>query len=159
MNQITTLPQAPIKGFNRLWVITAAAAILMVAILGARFLRNVQPTYLLAQIPDQGIESIFGIHLTQISITAGGGLVDLRYLVIDSDKILKFETDPRNSPVLIDRETGKQVRLVSLMEHKHSYETGKVYWEIFYNTKGVIRSGHPIDIRLGDYVVKNVMVQ
>lgn len=51
--------------------------------------------------PPSATESRYGIQITQIGLTAAGGLVDFRFKVLDAAKARQLLGDPANAPVLI----------------------------------------------------------
>jgi hypothetical protein len=139
-----------------------AIILLVVASLGlggfalARFL---QPSgKLVNEVPQSEIEARYGIHFTQIAMTADGGLVDIRYTVVSSETAMETMMDGANNPVLI-ASNGLKVSTATTMSHKIEHEVGKSYWMIYYNTKNALHPGSVIDVQVGDLLIKNVKIQ
>jgi hypothetical protein len=136
--------------------------ILLVASLGLGGLaisRFIQPSgKLVNEIPQSEIEAHYGIRFTQIAMTADGGLVDIRYTVVNGEAAMATMMDGTNNPVLI-ASNGLKVFTETTMSHKVEHEDGKSYWMIYYNTKNALHPGSVIDLQIGDLVIENVKVQ
>ena len=108
-----------------------AIVLLVVASLGlAGFVlsRVMQPAGKYAnEIPQPEIESRFGIRFTQIAMTADGGLVDIRYVVVSNEAAMATMMDGTNNPVLI-ASNGQKVTTETTMTHKVEHEVGRTYW-------------------------------
>ena len=61
------------------------------------------------------IETMWGVRITQIGVTADGGLVDFRYQVLDPDKAGAMSEDLSSVPVLTDERSGTLVNSAALM--------------------------------------------
>lgn len=110
------------------------------------------------EITQAEIESRYGIRFTQIAMTADGGLVDIRYVVVDSENAMASMMDGTNNPVLI-ASNGLKVSTETTMTHKIEHEVGRTYWMLYYNTKNALRPGSVIDLQIGDLLIENVKVQ
>jgi hypothetical protein len=88
-----------------------------------------------------------GIRFTQVMVTANGGLVDVRYQVIDPDKAKtifdKLETAPR-----LRAENGVEISMASPPQ-RHSLTAGVVYYLLYRNVDGAIKPGSAITILIG----------
>lgn len=95
------------------------------------------------------IEQAWGVRLTQIGVTADGGLVDVRYQVVDADKALTFLDDPANMPILIAEDTNATVRSTAMLHSTHEVQAGRTYFVLYRNTGGVIHSGGLVTVAFG----------
>lgn len=103
-------------------------------------------------------EEAVGIRLVRVALTAGGGMLDLRYQVVDPDKALIVH-DEEDPPTLIDEATGVAVRTPW---HDHSTDfvhTGVHYYELIMNPDGVIRRGNTVTLVIGDARLEGIVVQ
>ncbi|MEK7786754.1 MAG: hypothetical protein AAB658_15195, partial [Chloroflexota bacterium] len=85
-----------------------AIIVLAAGLLGWRWWasRQLPAPYNAAKVVDEAaFEERWGIRITMIGISADGGLVDFRYVVIDGDKTLAMLDDIENRPVLVDEAT------------------------------------------------------
>ncbi len=112
----------------------------------------------IAEIPQPVIEARYGVRFTRIAMTADGGLVDIRYVVVNNEGNMDALMDGTHNPVLIATD-GKQVFTEATMTHKVDHEIGQTYWMIYYNTNNALHSGSVIDIQIGDVLIENVKVQ
>jgi len=103
------------------------------------------------------IEEKFGIRFTFLAVTAEGGMVELRYRVIDEDRAANFGHYTETAPLLIDNETGEIVDVTIMGLHNHRVEPGRMYYILYRNTKGALKSGHPVKIVIGKYELANVV--
>jgi hypothetical protein len=103
------------------------------------------------------IEEKFGVRFTFLAVTAEGGMAELRYRVIDEDKAANFGHFTETAPMLIDDETGKIVDVTIMGLHNHRAEPGRMYYILYRNTEGAVKSGHPVTIAIGNYELANVV--
>ena len=114
--------------------------------------------------PDQAaveaaIEDQYGIRITMLAMTAGGGVVDFRFQVVDPEKANFYMHGPfEELPVLFVEDSGT---LIKPREHTHhvNYEFGRTYYTIYRNPGGVVKAGSSITIILGDLRLTNVIVR
>lgn len=106
-----------------------------------------------------GIVQRSGVRVTHVAVTGDGGLVDLRYQVLDADKAASLH-DQATPPLLIDERTGGVVGEL-LMGHFHSGRprVGLTYYLIFLNPGGILRSGGRVTVQLGDARLPHVRVR
>jgi hypothetical protein len=99
-----------------------------------------------------------GIRLVRVALTAGGGMIDLQYQVIDPDKSLVVHDD-KNPPMLVDGASGL---LLATPFHDHSFRelhTAVTYHELIMNGDGLIERGSKIILTVGDSRLEHVVVQ
>jgi hypothetical protein len=102
-------------------------------------------------------EERYGLRITLIGVTAGGGLVDLRFKVVDAEKANLLLKDHKNMPALIP--AGSKVRLGLPSRHSTDYVTGKVYYMLYGNANGVVQPGKPVSVAFGDLVLEPINAQ
>jgi hypothetical protein len=105
------------------------------------------------------IEQQWGVRVTQIGVTADGGMVDFRYVVLDPDKALAMQQDVNKLPVLVAEDSGTLVNSASLMGAKHTLNPGETYFLLYRNTKGAIKSGTPVTVKFGDLTLEHVVAK
>ncbi|GIG21334.1 hypothetical protein Cch01nite_20580 [Cellulomonas chitinilytica] len=106
-----------------------------------------------------GLVRASGVRVTQVVVTGGGGLVDLRYQVVDPDTANALH-DPATPPALVDEDTGLVVHDL-FMHHAHSgpFHAGVTYYLVFDNPNGWIHPGSVVSVLLGDAQVEHVVVE
>ena len=104
------------------------------------------------------IEERWGIRVSQVGVTADGGLIDFRYVVLDPNKALDWQADPKNVPTLMVEGSGAKVNVAALMPHKQDMAAGRTYFMLYRNTKGAIKQGNKISVMIGDLTLEGVPV-
>jgi hypothetical protein len=107
------------------------------------------------------IEEKWGIRIKQIGVTADGGLVDFRFVVLDPEKARNMMSNEDNLPVLIPDASDKIVNSAALMPAKHDLNPGQTYFLLYRNTAGAVKHDSYVsvvfsgsDLRLDKAVVK-----
>jgi hypothetical protein len=95
------------------------------------------------------IEAEWGVRFTSVTLTADGGLVDLRFVVLDPEKASLLLGDEEEAPRLAVREDGEVVLHPAMILHR-GLQTGHTYVLLYRNTGGVVRVGHDVSILAGD---------
>jgi hypothetical protein len=119
------------------------------------------------------IEATWGVRFTNAVILADGGVVELRYLVVDSARAARIHTavnniddngtvtpaapgNPASLPTIIVENTGLKVAPNSVMFHFHHGPTevdGRTYSIVYGNAGGAVHNGSMITIRMTDGLV------
>lgn len=112
------------------------------------------------------IEGRFGVRFTQVGITADGGMVDLRYRVLDPDKAMAIMNmamsgggDNPEAPWLIVEGGGTEIKNSEVMSMKQLPEPNSIQFVLFANPRGVLESGMFVTIVVGDLRLAHVPVQ
>lgn len=103
-------------------------------------------------------EDITGIRVVRVALSAGGGIVDLRYQVLDPDKALAIHDDEA-PPRLIDEKTAE---VVAIPFHDHAtreLHTAVTYREMFMNGGGALDRGDRVTIEVGEAVIQHIEVE
>jgi hypothetical protein len=104
-------------------------------------------------------EEVTGVEIVQVAVSGGGGILDLRYRVLDPDKATLVH-DPDNPPRLIHETTG-QVASRPWMQHSRGKElhAAVTYFELLYNPGGVVKRGDAVTVAIGEARLAHVVVQ
>ena len=103
------------------------------------------------------IEEMFGVRFSLLAVTADGGMIELRYRVIDEGRAANFGHYSETAPMLIAEDTGQVVDVTIMGLHNHRVEPGRQYYVLYRNTGGVIESGRPVTIAIGDLELEHVV--
>jgi len=98
-----------------------------------------------------------GIWIESVSLIGGGGLIEIRFRILDVDKSeIVHDTD---NPPRIVAEDGFEIRF-QRHEHGHDDENrlGGLYQEQLINLGGLVSRGDVITVIVGDVVLENVTV-
>jgi hypothetical protein len=100
-----------------------------------------------------------GIRPVHVAVTGGGGLVDLRYQVVDAEKATAAH-DPKRPPSLIDEASGERVDQ-TWMGHSHSrrFRTGTSYFELLINPHRRLTHGSEVTLVVGGARLEHLPVE
>jgi hypothetical protein len=118
-----------------------------------------QPPALPAPSTAQAIEERWGVRFTQIGVTADGGLIDLRFQVLDPDKALAMIDSVDRLPVMVAENSGVYVNSALPMPARHDLAPGRTYFLLYRNTAGAIKSGDPVSVVVGGQRLEHVRAQ
>lgn len=99
-----------------------------------------------------------GIRVLRIVLTAGGGIVDFQFQVVDPDKALIVH-DVENPPMMIDE---KHNLILANPFHEHAdreLHTAVTYHEMIMNGGGLLKRGSKITLIVGDSKLENLVVR
>ena len=101
-----------------------------------------------------------GVRLVRVAVTGNGGILDLRYRVIDPDKAPVVH-DPSKRPAIVDQKTGQVVGspLMGMWMHAARLKPGVVYYQLLVNHKGLVEAGERVSVRLGGVSLRDVLVR
>ena len=103
------------------------------------------------------IEEKYGVRFTFVAVTAGGGMVELRYRVLDEGRAANFGHFTETAPMIIAEDTGKLVDVTIMGLHNHRVEPGRTYYVLYRNTESAVKSHRPVTIALGDLKLEHVV--
>jgi len=119
-------------------------------------------------------EDELGVRVLHVSLTAGGGMVDVRYRVTNPEKAALLGagsheiTTPEeiaNSPLLIDEASGYAVMEAQLhqmgraQKQRGAPQAGLTYFILFSNTGGLIKPGSQVALAVGDARLEHLSVE
>jgi hypothetical protein len=132
----------------------ALAAALMIRFVGSA---DAAPRY---DIPHNGqMEAALGVRFTQAALVADGGLVELRYQVLDGQKASTFQNDTKHPPTLRNERNSKVAWRAVLMKQAHELRPGQTYYLLYLNSQGSIKRGDKIEIGAGKGRLAHVPVR
>ena len=104
------------------------------------------------------MENEYGIHVTQVGVTAGGGMVDLRYVVLDTDKALLIGGSTDDRAQLVIERTGKRLDTAALtMRHRNKIRPGQGTFILFRNDFGAVHRGDRVTLVIGKLELKHLL--
>lgn len=140
-------------------VLTVVLALALLGVLAWRFAgaAGASPDY---RVPHDGqMENELGVRFTQAALVADGGLVELRYVVLDAQKGSAFQNDTKHPPLLKNERTGKTAWRTALMKQGHELRAGQSYYILYLNNGNAIRRGEDIEIQAGKHRLAHVKVR
>ncbi|MBM0229932.1 hypothetical protein [Micromonospora sp. ATA51] len=105
------------------------------------------------------MEATLGVRFTQAAVVGDGGLVELRYVVLDTQKASAFQNDTKHPPRLRNERSGKLAWRAALMKQGHELRPGQSYYLLYLNNGGAIKRGDKIEITSGPRRLAHVPVR
>jgi hypothetical protein len=137
------------RAVNRLVVLAAVLAIALVAGIFVAVKVWSSPDDAAAFPQSAAIEQQYGVRFTRIAVVGDGGLITLTYVVLDSEKASRFQSDVAHPPELRSESRDGGTKRVSVMKQGHSLRTGQTYYFVYQNTKAALRHDEKASIKLG----------
>jgi hypothetical protein len=106
------------------------------------------------------LESSFGIRITQIAVTGGGGLVDLRFTVLDPAKARPLLADHASPPRLVPEGGGNALQAPAhgAMRNVRLHKDAACFL-IYPNARSAIQPGTRVAVAFGDVRVEPVVAK
>jgi hypothetical protein len=105
-----------------------------------------------------GLVQRSGVRISRVAVTGDGGLVDLRFQVVNPERASALH-DQNTPPAVVDEQTGLVVHEL-FMDHSHKgpYKTGVTYYLVFNNPGNWVHHGSRVTVLLGNAEVEHVLV-
>jgi hypothetical protein len=104
-----------------------------------------------------GLEQAKGIRIVHVAVSGAGGLLDLRYQVVDADKAASVHS---SLPEMVDERSGAVVdQLLMGHQHKGVLHAGQTYYLIFENPGNLVQRGGRVTVALAGARVRHVRVE
>ncbi|MCU1657894.1 MAG: hypothetical protein JWO57_2550 [Pseudonocardiales bacterium] len=104
------------------------------------------------------IEQQLGVRFSRVAVVGDGGLVTVTYVVLDSEKASRFQSDVAHPPSLYSESRHRTTTRVSLMKQGHTLRAGQTYYLVYENTHGALRHGERASIVEGTLRLEHVPV-
>ncbi|MCX6043678.1 MAG: hypothetical protein NT075_01090 [Chloroflexi bacterium] len=105
-------------------------------------------------------EDRFGIRITLIAVTAGGGIVDFRYKIIDKKKAEFLLGDAHSMPSLMAERSGITLLPPNhVMKHNTQLENGRSYFQFYANTQNAVKPGDFVAVVIGSLRLEPIIAQ
>jgi len=106
---------------------------------------------------DPSVESKSGIRVTRANLAGDGGLIDLRYIVLDPTLATEFTGNTDAPPVIV--RGGAKLDRVAAMREGHDLRPGQTYYLIYLNRAGTVHRGDKIDLEIAGVTLHSVPVE
>ncbi|MET7278953.1 hypothetical protein ABZS29_12040 [Kribbella sp. NPDC005582] len=104
------------------------------------------------------IEAQYGVRFSRIAVVGDGGLITLTYVVLDSEKATRFQSDVQHPPELRSEKRAGSTQRVSVMKQGHTLRAGQTYYLVYQNTKGALRHSEKATIVVGSLNLQHAPV-
>lgn len=131
---------------RRRMVIAAVITIVLMGFAWWSWPRNDQPLVVARSVTAAELEATYGVTITLVAESGGGGMVDFRFRVTDVSKAQHiFHAD---MPMLVS-DDGSLITMSSV-HHAPQMVDGGQYFMLYGNANGVVRAGEQVSIVIGD---------
>jgi hypothetical protein len=108
-------------------------------------------------------EAVWGIEAPKIKAVESGVILRFTWTVLDPEKA-KTLSDKKLEPILISPEKGvklviPQMDNVGILRQTSAPEAGRSYWMAFSNSGRILRPGDRVDIVIGDFHARELLVE
>ena len=160
MDTTTTSSAERRPGRRRVLVAAAAIAVAAATALGVAGLVQAAPAHKRPSVPqDSQVEGKSGIRVVRVSLAGDGGLLDVRYIVLDRSLATEWTGDTDRPPVIDNARTHERFDRVAAMREGHDLRPGQTYYLIYLNKDGNVKRGDLIDISIAGTVLSGVPVE
>ena len=104
------------------------------------------------------LEELYGIRITLIGVTGGGGLIDLRFKVIDRGKA-SLIVSPSKLPELIAVDSGYRLTATKKMAGNVIMKSDAVSFLLYPNVRSAIKPGTLVSVVFGDVRTEPIVAQ
>ena len=113
-----------------------------------------------ATIPlNPAIESKWGVRVSQVAVTADGGLVDFRFIVLDPQKASEMMSNVDNLPVLRPDSSSVLINSAAQMGAHTALRAGQTFFLLYRDASGAIKSGTSLSVLFGDLTIDHVIAR
>ncbi len=145
---------------RRIGLVLVAAIVVAAAGIGVTGLVQAATGHRRPPVPhDSGVEGKSGVRVTRVSLAADGGLVDVRYIVLDPVRASRATGDTDDPPVISNDRTHGRLDRVAAMRESHELRPGQTYYLIYLNTGGDVERGDTIDLDIAGTTLAGVPVE
>ena len=105
------------------------------------------------------LEDRFGARIDLIGLLAVGGLVELRFHVVDKDKAAMLFHHGEHAPRLVVEASDRVLRTAQGMAHKLTLKDGASYFILYSNSASAVDEGSEVSVVIGDVRLEHIVVQ
>jgi hypothetical protein len=106
-----------------------------------------------------GLAERSGVRVVRVAVTGGGGLLDVRYEVVDPGRAADLH-DAATPPAVVDERTGAPIEGLLMGHAPHSRpKAGVTSVLIFVNPGNMVRRGDRVSLVLGGARLEHVVVR
>jgi hypothetical protein len=131
----------------------------VVAIEDGRSSRTPTPRHLPSAVSAGGLIERTGVRVVRVAASGGGGLLDLRYQVVDPGTAAAVH-DADTPPALVDERTGLVLGRLLMGHMPHARpKPGVSYYLVFMDPGHLVRRGDRVSVVLGPARLEHVLVR
>ena len=105
------------------------------------------------------LESKTGVKVVRATIAGDGGLLDVRYQVLNAPNAQYWFANTSKPPKLYDLRSHLVISRVAPMRDAHQQRPGQTYFLIYQNSGGAIHRGDKIDLTVAGVTLHGIPVE
>lgn len=105
------------------------------------------------------IEAAWGVRIDHVALIGGGGIIDVRYTVVDPDRAAALLVSLDALPVITNQRSGAELRLTEALHHRVNLDAGRSYYMLYANAGNLLRRGDAVSLTVGEFTLAPVVVK
>jgi hypothetical protein len=103
------------------------------------------------------IQERYGVRFTMLGLTAGGGMLDLRFVAVDADKVEQLGHHGTKIRLVVER-TGHTLNSEQMTPHFGKVHVGSQYFALLRNDGNALRQGDFVTVVVGTLALPHLRV-
>jgi hypothetical protein len=103
------------------------------------------------------IQERYGVRFTMIGLTAGGGMLDVRFVAVDSDKVEQLGHHGTKM-MLVAEASGQTLDSEQMTPHFGKVHVGSQYFALMRNDGNTLHQGDLVTIKVGKLALQHMRV-
>jgi hypothetical protein len=105
------------------------------------------------------LEAKVGVQVVRATLAGDGGLLDLRYVVLDAPSAQYWFANTSKPPKLFDTRNSATISNVAPMRDAHQQRPGQTYFLIYQNAGNTIHRGDRINLSVAGVTLRGIPVE
>jgi hypothetical protein len=105
------------------------------------------------------LEQTYGVHIDVVGLLASGGLVELRFQVVDADKATALFGDVEDMPLLAVEGSTTVLQSAKGMKHNLQLLDGASYFLLYTNAGDAVHEGSQVSFVINGIRLPHLVVQ
>lgn len=107
----------------------------------------------------QTLEDEYGVEMMLVAVTAAGGLVDVRYKIIDPVKAAKLATEEDGIMPMVYVENGDVMLMPDAHMRTQKLTADRMYFTLIPNAQNIVKRGNSVIVVFGDVALEPITTQ
>lgn len=103
------------------------------------------------------IQERYGVRFTMVGLTASGGMLDVRFIAVDADKVEQLGHHGTRMKLVAER-SGKTLDSEQMTPHFGKIHVGSQYFALMRNDADALHQGDLVTIKVGKLALQHMRV-
>jgi hypothetical protein len=103
------------------------------------------------------IQERYGVRFTMLGLTASGGMLDLRFVAVDADKVEQLGHHGTKIRLVVEH-TGRTLNSEQMTPHFGKIHAGSQYFALLRNDGNALRQGDLVTVMVGKLALPHLRV-